>query len=320
MNASDTPTPSTKAARLRRERPLNLLLAMRLFARVVETGSFTKAASALKVPKGTATKLVQQLEKHLHLTLLQRTTRRVLVTPGGAAYYDRVTQLLRELADIETAVGQSQTGVHGTLRVDAPTAFTQVILLPELAPFLALHPELRLILGVSDRPVDLVEEGVDCVIRCGHLLDQSLVARRVGVLESVLCASPSYIKRYGTPTSPRDLESRHVMVQYANPHTGRVAPVVCTRRRERVELTGRNVLTINEGTTYFTAGLNGLGIVLAFQFQARFHLANGDLVAVLPGWRTEQTPVYVVYPQTRHPSARLRAFVDWIASVCTPAP
>ena len=304
-----------------RERSLNKLLAMQLFARVAETGSFTKAAAALKVPKGSATKLLQQLERHLRLTLVQRTTRRVAITPAGAQYYERLAPLLKEIEEVELSVGQAHEDVHGTLRVDAPAAFTQVMLIPQLPAFLAKHPELHLNLGVNDRPVDLVAKGVDCVIRFGALSDQSLVARRVATLGYITCAAPSYVDRYGNPSHPRELETRHQFILCGNPETGQAsgASVVYARRRERVSVTGRGVLTINEGTTHLAAGLRGVGVFRAFKFLADPYVARGELVRVLQEWRTETVPVYVVYPPTRHPSLRVRAFIDWVAAICATA-
>jgi LysR family transcriptional regulator for bpeEF and oprC len=300
---------------------MNKLLAMQLFARVVETGSFTKAAATLKVPKGTATKLLQQLEKHLHLTLVQRTTRQVAITPAGGRYYERLSPLLKELEEVELTLGQSEKGVHGTLRVDAPAAFTQVMLIPQLPAFLAKHPDLHLNLGVSDRPIDLVAKGVDCVIRGGAPSDQSLIARRVATLEYITCAAPSYISRYGIPAHPRDLEACHQFILCGNPETGQPtsATIGYFRRRERVSVTCRSVLTINEGTTHLAAGLRGLGVFRVFRFMADPYVVGGELVRVLQEWHTDRIPIYVVYPPTRHPSVRVRAFVDWVAGICARA-
>lgn len=299
---------------------MNKLLAMQLFAQLAETGSFTRAASALRIPKGTATKLVQQLEKHLNLNLVQRTTRRVVVTPGGRAYYERLAPLLKGIDELELSVGQSQTCLRGTLRVDAPASFSQMMLMPHLPAFLSKHPDLHLNLGVSDRPTDLVVKGVDCVIRCGPLSDPSLVARRVATLDSMTCAAPSYIKRFGVPTHPRDLETRHQFIHYAGPETlpNANVPLVFIRRRERIAITGRSALTINETTTLLTAGLRGLGVFRAFKFMAEPYVARGELVPVMSDWRADATPVYIVFPPTRHPSARVRTFIDWVAAICVP--
>ncbi len=185
---------------------MNTLLGMQLFARLAETGSFTKAAASLKVPKGTATKLVQQLERRLHLTLVQRTTRRVAITPGGAMYYRRVAPLLKDIEELERSIGPAQKSVHGTLRVEAPASFSQSMMMPQLPAFLAKHPGLHLNLEISDRPIDLLTKGIDCLIRCGPLVDSSLVARRIATLECVSCAAPYYLKTHGahTPARARD--------------------------------------------------------------------------------------------------------------------
>ncbi len=297
---------------------MNKLLAMQVFARLAETGSFTTAAASLRVPRGTATKLVQQLERHLHLTLVQRTTRRVVITPSGSSYYERVAPLLREIEELEQSIGHAQKSAHGTLRVEAPAAFSQVVMIPQLPAFMARHPGLHLNLDISDRPIDLVGNGIDCVIRCGPLADSSLIARRVATLESVSCAAPPYIKLHGVPAHPRDLETHHHFIGYGGPETSRATAggLVYSRRRERISVTPRSALTINESTTHLAAGLRGLGVFRAFRFMADPHLARGELVPVLEAWQTEKMPVYIVYPPTRHPSTRARAFIDWIAGLC----
>ena len=187
---------------------LNLVLAMQVFARVVEAGTFTRAADSLKMPKATVTKLVQGLENHLRVKLLNRTTRRVTVTPDGSAYYERAVRLLGDLEDIESSVSNAQASPKGRLRIDVGGSLASLFLIPRLPAFLERYPEIQVEVGVSDRPVDLVSENVDCVIRGGPLTEQSLVARHVGDLPWVTCATPAYLARHGTPTHPSDLESR----------------------------------------------------------------------------------------------------------------
>jgi DNA-binding transcriptional LysR family regulator len=295
---------------------MDQMLAMRVFARVVETGSLSRAADSLDLPRASATRLVQRLEKHLQLTLLQRTTRRVVVTPDGFAYYARVSALLKDLADIEATVGRAQSSAGGSLRVDVAGGIATQVLIPKLQTLFRKQPELRLELGVTDRPVDVIGERVDCVIRCGPLSDRTLVARTLAQLHSVTCASPAYLKRHGTPGHPRDLGTSHVLVPYISPQTGRQELLRLARRSESVEVRGRYALAVNDVGAQLAAALNGLGVVHTFQFMARKFVARGELVPLLTEWKAERVPLYVVYPPTRHPSARLRLFVDWIVEAC----
>jgi DNA-binding transcriptional LysR family regulator len=295
---------------------MDQVLAMRVFVRVVETGSFSKAADSLDLARASATKLVQRLEKHLQITLLQRTTRRVVVTPGGSAYYVRVSALLKELADIEASVARTQKSSGGPLRIDVASGFATHVLIPALATLFRRQPELRLELGITDRPVDVLAAGIDCVLRCGPLTDRTLVARRLASLQSIACASPAYIERHGLPNHPRDLQMTHAVVSYISPATGHPEPVRLSRRRESVELQGQKFLTVNDGNAVLAAGVSGLGVIHTFRFMAQPLIARKELVPLFPGWRCERTPLYVVYPPTRHPSARLRSFVDWIADLC----
>src|SRR3982751_2280856 len=183
--------------------------AMQAFARVVETGSFTKAAETLHMSKTSVTQLVQQLEARLRVKLLNRTTRKLNVTADGAAYYERVVRLLADMDDAETSLSSALASPRGRLRVDVPSPLARMILVPALPAFHARYPDIQLHLGVSDRMVDLIGENVDCVVRGGELADQSLMARRVGDLQLGVHAAPGYLERAGTPLHPRELEDTH---------------------------------------------------------------------------------------------------------------
>lgn len=181
---------------------MDQIQAMRIFTRVVEAGTFTRAADSLSLPKATVTKHVQALEERLRVKLLNRTTRRVTVTADGAAYYERTVRLLADLDDIEASMTNARANPLGRLRVDVGTSVAQLLIIPHLAEFQARYPDIQLDLGVSDRTVDLIGDNVDCVIRGGALSDQSLVARRIGNLEFLTVASPDYLARKGTPAHP----------------------------------------------------------------------------------------------------------------------
>jgi len=293
---------------------MDRLQAMEVFVRVVDTGTFTRAAEVLHMPKATVTTLVQNLESHLRVKLLNRTTRRVSVTPDGAAYYERCMRILAEVEETESALGRTKLSPRGRLRVDVPAVFGRRVLVPALPDFFARYPEIRLELGCSDRPVDLLEEGVDCVVRGGVQPDSTLVARRVGLLEFVACATPAYLERYGLPAHPGDL-ARHRCVNYFSAKTGRSYPWDFSKDGERLELDIAGFMALNDSEAYLEAGLAGLGIIRASTFLVRDAMADGRLNRVLADWQTDRVPVWIMYPQNRHLSAKVRVFVDWVAEL-----
>lgn len=295
---------------------MDQIQSMRVFARVVEAGTFTKAAESLAMPKGTVTKLVQHLEARLKVRLLNRTTRRVTVTPDGAAYYERTARLLNDLDDIEASMSNAQANPSGRLRVDVGTSVAGLIIIPALAGFYQRYPDIQLDLGVSDRPVDLISDNVDCVIRGGDLVEQSLVARRIGNLSLITVATPGYLKQHGVPQHPDELDGpRHRTINYFSARTGRPFPHVFEKDGETLEIAGRYQLSVNESNAYTSAVLAGLGVSQAALFAVAPYLDSGDLVEVLPGWKHPPIPIHVVYPPNRHLSAKVRAFVDWAADL-----
>jgi DNA-binding transcriptional LysR family regulator len=294
---------------------MDQLAAMRAFARVVEVGTFTRAAELLGLPKATLTKLIQGLETHLHTQLLHRTTRRVSVTPDGAAYYERAVRLLADLEELDGSMARSQAAPSGRLRVDISAAIACLIIVPSLSGFHKRYPDIRIDLGVTDRPVDLIGENIDCVIRAGRLTDQSLIARRIAELEFVTCAAPTYLEKHGEPSHPRDLEQGHYVVGYFSARNGRPYPLVFEREGERHEFSSRSVIAVNDGNTYVAAGRAGLGVLQAPSFMVQDDIAAGRLRLILHGWTAERLPLYVVYPPNAHLSNRLRVFVDWVADL-----
>lgn len=294
---------------------MDQIQAMRIFVRVVEAGTFTRAADSLSLPKATVTKHVQALEERLRVKLLNRTTRRVTVTPDGAAYYDRTVRLLTDLDDIEASMTNARANPRGRLRIDVGTSVAQLLIIPHLAEFHARYPDIQVDLGVSDRTVDLIGDNVDCVIRGGELSDQSLVARRIGNLEFITVAAPDYLERKGTPTHPLEIEEKHASVIYFSPQSGRHYPLEFRRGDESIDVTGPYQLSVNEANAYVTSIVAGLGIGQITSWQAQRQLASGTLVQLLPEWTQPLLPVYVVYPPNRHLSAKVRAFVDWAAEL-----
>ncbi len=287
--------------------------AMQAFARVVETGSFTKAAATLHMSKTTVTQLVQQLEARLRVRLLNRTTRKVNVTADGAAYYERVVRLLTDIDDAETSLSSASMAPRGRLRVDVPSPLARMLLIPALPTFFTRFPEIQLTVGVSDRIVDIIGENIDCVVRGGEITDQSLVARHIGDLQLGMYATPDYVQRFGRPTHPRELEEeRHKTIGFLWSRTGKALPFSMQRGEERIEALGRPQLTVDDGNAYLAAGLAGLGMLWLPQYMAKPHLASGELLPLFEDWQMPTMPMYLAFPPNRHVSAKVRVFVDWM--------
>lgn len=294
---------------------MDQIAAMRAFVRVVEAGTFTRAADLLDMPKPTLTKLVQQLEAHLRTQLLNRTTRRVGVTPDGAAYYERAVSLLNDLDELDGSMARLQASPQGRLRVDVGTALALHIIIPAMADFHERYPDIQVDLGVSDRPVDLIGENVDVAVRGGELLDPALIARRVTEIELVTCATPAYLARHGEPRHPSELETGHRAVGFFSPRTGRDYPFSFRRGEEHYELALPHMLSVNDSLAYVASGVTGLGIAQLPSFMVRDQLAAGTLKRILADWKAETIAIYVVYSPNRHLSSRLRVFVDWLAEI-----
>lgn len=291
---------------------MDKLRAIEVFVRVVETGSFTRAAERLKAPKASVSTLVQDLEAQLGVRLLQRTTRRVVVTADGAAYYERCLRILEDLRDADESLSSRHASPGGRLRVDVATSMASHLLVPALPDFVRRYPEIRLELGCSDRPVNLVAEGVDCAVRAGSTLDPSLIARRVATLRFVNCAAPSYLNAAGRPTHPQELQA-HRCLNYLLQSTGRIANWDFVHGDQRLEIGFDSPITVNDSNVYTDACLAGLGIGQLPSFVFALYRSSGLLEAVLPDWVPEPLPVHVVYPSNRHLSTKVRVFAEWVA-------
>lgn len=294
---------------------MDKFVAMQAFVRVVEAGSFTKAADSLQMPKPTVTRLIQTLEGHLQTKLLNRTTRRVTVTPDGAAYYERALRLLGDVQELESSMSHAKASPRGRLRVDISSSLGRLVLIPALPDFHARYPDIQIDLGVTDRTVDLIGENVDCVLRGGALTDQSLVARRLAQFYFMAAASPDYLRRHGVPRHPRDLEDGHRVVGYFSARSGRMMCMDFNKDGERIEIEGRHIVAVNDSNAYVAAALAGLGVLQAPRFVLQTHIERGELEPVLADWCSDPMPLHVVYPPNRHLSTKLRVFVDWVADL-----
>lgn len=290
--------------------------AMRAFARVVETRSFTQAAQTLQISRTAVSQLVQGLEARLRVRLLNRTTRKVNVTPEGAAYYERVLRLLADMEEAESSLSGATAAPRGRLRVDVPSPLARLVLVPAFPAFHARYPDIQVHMGVSDRVVDLIDDDVDCVVRGGEPDELSLAARPVGSLGIGVYAAPAYLARAGRPAHPGDLErAPHRTVGYLGARSGRVLPCEMRRGDERLQVQGRHAIALDDGNAYLAAGLAGLGALWLSRYMAAPHAASGELVPLFEDWSIAPMPLYVLFRPHRHLGARQRVFIDWLLEV-----
>lgn len=291
----------------------------RIFVQVAEMGSFIKAAHALELPRASVSAAIQQLEARVGTRLLHRTTRQVRLTADGVQLFEGVRPLLADAENIDTMFQASQHQVSGQLRIDVPSRIARRLIAPALPTLLRQHPELRLILGSGDRSVDLVREGVDCVVRVGALQDTTLAVRPLGTIGLINCASPAYLQTQGMPEQPGDLRCGHWMVGYASPATGREMPwdYLADDGTEHSVPVPSQVVT-NNAENYIACCRAGLGLIQIPRFDVQHLLAAGELVEVMPAHRAAPLPVSLLYPHRRQRSRRLAVFMDWFEELMKP--
>jgi DNA-binding transcriptional LysR family regulator len=288
------------------------LAALRIFARVADLGSFTQAADQLGLAKGRVSTAVQQLEADVGARLLQRTTRRVRLTPDGEQFIERCKELIADAEQLPAAVG-----LRGRLRIDLSNALARDLIIPRLPEFLAAHPLLEIGISTTDRRVDLVQEGFDCVLRIGHLADADLVARPLGVVRMRNLAAPAYLRAHGTPTTLADL-AQHRIVHYAaklgmqgagweyqEGSTTRVHPM-------------RSAIVVNGTDAYQAACLAGLGMIQVPVQGTQHWVETGRLVDVMPDFTAAPMPVSLLYPNRRQMAPRVQAILNWMTQVVQP--
>jgi len=286
--------------------------AMRVFVRIVDLKSFTKAADELQLPRATVTHTIQQLERRLGARLLHRTTRHVSATLDGEAYYQRCQRLLSDLEEAESAFSQSSARPRGKLRVDLQGTLAMHFVLPHIGNFFEKYPDIELEIGLGDRMVDLVRESIDCVLRAGEPRESSMVGRRVAQLDQVTCASASYLERFGEPATLDEFRS-HRAVNYASATTGKILPFEFVVGGELRTMQLRGSATVSHADAYVVCCEAGLGFVQLPRYHVERQLADGSVREVLADFRPARMPVSVLYPHHRQLSPRVRVFVDWVA-------
>jgi len=285
---------------------------MRVFVRVAERQSFTRASDDLQIPRATVTNLIKRLEERLGARLLERTTRTVRLTPDGQAYYGRCVRLI---ADMEEAEGSfSNLAPKGLLRVNLQGTLARHFVVPTLPAFLARYPDIELTIGADDRLVDLVREGIDCVLRAGTLQDSSMVGRRVAQLQQVTVASPAYLEKYGEPADPSALES-HRAVNYVSSATGKPVPLEFDIEGRITPMLLPGAVSVTGVELYTGSAVAGLGMVQVPRYRVSDELASGRLKIILANFPPPPMPVSVLYPQNRQLSSRVRVFATWLRDI-----
>lgn len=295
---------------------MELLNAMEVFVKLAEVGSFTKAAEALDMNRPQATLAIQELERNLGARLLHRTTRRVRLTTEGELFYDRAKEILGDVAVATTMFGRTGDAIRGRLRVDLPSVFGSAFFVEALSEFSEAYPNIELAIGVTDRLVDLVAEGVDCAIRLGELTNSTLIGRRIGAVKMVTCASPGYLEKNGVPQSLEDL-SAHWGVNFQSGVNRRPLPWLFAEHGEEKSVLPKGHISVNETNTYVQCGLAGFGMIQLPGVMVDAELRSGSLIEVLTDFRPKTKPISLVYPTRTHVAPQVSAFSDWLASRLT---
>jgi len=296
---------------------------MQVFIRIAERLSFSQAADDLQIPRATVTNLMQRMETRLGTRLLERTTRTVRLTQDGEAYLRRCVRLIADLEEAEASFNNAAP--QGMLRVNLQGTLAKHVVVPALPEFVAMYPAIELHIGEDDRLVDLVKEGIDCVLRAGNLQDSSMIGQRVAVMEQVTVASPAYLQKHGVPTTLDELAG-HCAVNYVSSASGKAVPLEFVTAgpgdREGVESQGRitaihlpGVVSVTGADLYTGSAVAGLGLVQVPTYRIASELAAGQLRIVLPGFPPPPMPVTVMYPQNRQLSSRVRVFSQWLRTL-----
>ncbi|KGA32260.1 LysR family transcriptional regulator [Pectobacterium brasiliense] len=288
--------------------------AMEIFMRVVDAGSFKKAAETMHVLPSTVTRSIKELESHLGARLLNRTTRALSITDVGLRYYDSCKAILRDVHAAESVAAQQKEELHGTIRIGATPSLVKNFLIPALSGFCERYPGIKLDFHLGDATVDIVQNGIDCVIRTGEPPLSRLVARRLGAFHWYICASPRYLEQHGHPTTLESL-NKHAAVGYTHSRTGRSARWDFHDGAHTVAMPIAAQISVNDTDAYVAAGVAGLGLIRIASYMVHQQLADGHLVRLLPDISAPLEPIFILYPQSRHLSPAIRAFIDWCTAL-----
>ncbi|WP_113628097.1 LysR family transcriptional regulator [Pectobacterium peruviense] len=293
---------------------MDRLQAMQVFLRIVETKSFVRAADTLSLPASTVTSTIKNLEMHLQVRLLNRTTRRVSLTAEGELYVIQCREILDLIEHTETSLHNFKQHPQGRLRVDMPSGIAHSLILPNLVDFYRRYPDIYLMIGVNDRQVDVIQEGVDCVIRTGKLSDSTLVARPLGRLSWLTCASPSYLAEHGVPLSLEDL-SHHRAIHYFSNSARHASDMRFAKNNENVTMPMTGTIAVNETELYIKMCIEGYGLAQLAGTLISEHLRARRLIEVLADWRPPAVQISLLYPHQRFLSPAVRAFSDWVSEL-----
>lgn len=295
---------------------MDVFHSMQVFVSVIETGSFTKAAQALHLHRPAVSKTIQLLEQQLGGRLLNRTTRQVNLTPEGEAFYERCKSLLADVSETMSSLGNRPARLVGKLRVDMPVSLAKLLIIPSLMDFQSLYPGIELTIGASDKPIDMLSEGVDCVVRMGELEDSSLIASSIGYLPMVTCAAPSYIERYGTPQSLADLGT-HRAVNYFSGNNPRPIEWVFNVDKQVKAMRLESGIRVNDTEAFVASALAGFGLLQGLEISVRSHLQDGSLVQVLSDYEVPAKRVSILYPHRELLPPKVEVFIDWLKALMT---
>lgn len=281
---------------------------MALFIRVVERSSFTKAAADMGISRSLATTAITNLEQRLNVRLLHRSTRHVRPTLEGEDYYLKCMNIIDLVNFSDESI---QGNVSGLIKIDVAGNLARTLILPALSEFLDEYPDVTLQIGESERYVNLISEGVDCVIRAGKLNDSDLIARSLGSLKQQICASPAYLKKFGRPVNLEDL-NKHYAVGFISPKTNQPLPFKFIINGEEISIPIRSIISVTSAETSLSAAVNGFGLIQASRYRLSQYVEAGALSEVLPDFNSPEIPISIIYPSSRQLSLRTRNFINWL--------
>lgn len=293
---------------------MDFLRKSNIFVHVVDKGSFAKAADHLKINRPAVTNAINELEQDFGVKLFQRTTRKVTLTNEGEQALEKILTILHNVHEVKKLFNSQSHKPSGKLRVDIPIALAKTIIIPNLSDFIDQYPDIDIILGVSDQPVNLINDGVDCVLRIGQLPDSSLITQVIGKITMVICAAPSYLKRYGTPQLFHDL-SKHVAINYVSSRGYRPIPWQLSDNNNSFTTRLKSSLTVNDTETFIASAIAGIGLIQVPRICVQDYLNTEELIEVLPQKPVIQRPLSIIYPDKNFITPQVNVFIQWIKSL-----